>query len=55
MKNEKVNKKLELKKHEIANLNTASMETARGGFLDKNSLRLSDCTCPTGTAPGVCC
>jgi hypothetical protein len=55
MKNEKVNKKLELKKHEIANLNTASMETARGGINDPKSMRESECTCPTGTAPGVCC
>jgi hypothetical protein len=56
MKSEKVNKKLELKKQEIANLSLTSMESARGGINDiPNSMRISDCTCPTGTAPGVCC
>lgn len=55
MKVEKANKKLELKKREIANLSAACMETARGGIDDVKSRRISECTCPTGTAPGACC
>ena len=55
MKVKKSNKKLELKKEKIANLSFVDMKTAQGGINDPRSMRITGCTCPTGTAPGVCC
>lgn len=53
MKAKNFSKKLRLSKETITDLNKREMKVVQGGF--QNSIAMTQCTCPTCSAPGNCC